>query len=218
MPSVHAIAALSGASSDSRRVACSPSRAGSTRRRASTSPLRLCLESQETTRTCDCVVVGDGDQLEPLTALAGELGVTDKALFVGGHPPERVAEYFAASDVFLFPTRRHEAGPIVLLEGMSCGLPTIASRIGGNTEVVEPAGLPVAGVLTRPGDLDELEAAIRRVLADGELARSLGERARQRILEEYTVELMIERTVAVYRLAIERGEESWRMREVAAEA
>jgi glycosyltransferase involved in cell wall biosynthesis len=156
------------------------------------------------------LILGDGNQLEPLRRLADTLGVVDRALFLGAQPPERVAEYFAASDIFLFPTRRHEAGPIVLLEGMSCGLPTIASRIGGNTEVVEPEGRPPAGLLMRLGNVDDLEAAIRRLLTDPDLARVLGERARSRILEEYTVETMIERTVAVYRLAIARDEESRR--------
>ncbi len=151
------------------------------------------------------LIVGDGDERESLERLAATLGMTDRVLFVGGHPPERVAEYLAASDVFLFPTRRHEAGPIVLLEGMACGLPTIATRIGGNIEVVEPPDGPVAGLLTRMGDVKDLEAAIRRILTDDAHARTLGERARARILDEYTLDKMIERTVAVYGLAIARA-------------
>ena len=151
------------------------------------------------------LILGDGEQREPLAQLATTLGVAEKVLFLGGQPPDRVAEYFAASDVFLFPTRRHEAGPIVLLEGMACGLPTIATAIGGNTEVVRPRGRPAAGLLTPLDDGKALEGAIRSVLADDELARTLGRRARSRILEEYTLETMIERTVAVYRLAIARA-------------
>lgn len=151
------------------------------------------------------LILGDGEQRDSLERLATTLGVRERVLFLGGQPPDRVADYFAASDVFLFPTRRHEAGPIVLLEGMACGLPTIASSIGGNTEVVRPPGGPDAGLLTRMGNVKDVEAAIRRVLTDGELARTLGQRARRRILEEYTVETMIERTVSVYRLAIARG-------------
>jgi glycosyltransferase involved in cell wall biosynthesis len=151
------------------------------------------------------LILGDGEQRDYLELLAATLGVRDRVLFLGAQSSDRVADYFAASDVFLFPTRRHEAGPIVLLEGMACGLPAIATDIGGNTEVVRPAGGPVAGLLTRMGSVDDLEAAIRRVLTDKELARTLGQRARQRILEEYTVETMIERTVGVYRIAIARS-------------
>lgn len=150
------------------------------------------------------VVVGDGDQREPLGALASALGVSEETLFVGAQPPEGVAAYFGASDFFLFPTRRHEAGPIVLLEGMACGLPTIATRIGGNTEVVAPPEGPPAGLLVRLGSAFDLELAMRRLLTDESLAQTLGGRARERILEEYTVETMIERTVTAYRLAIER--------------
>ena len=150
------------------------------------------------------LILGDGDQRQPLERLAGTLHVTDRVLFAGAQPPERVAEYFAASDVFVFPTRRHEAGPIVLLEGMACGLATIATRIGGNTEVIEPMDAPAAGLLTGLGDVGELEAAMRRVLTDTTLAQTLGARARSRILDEYTIETMIDRTAAVYRLAIAR--------------
>jgi glycosyltransferase involved in cell wall biosynthesis len=151
------------------------------------------------------LILGDGDQRGPLEAFAKRLGVAEHALFLGGQAPDRVAEYMAASDVFLFPTRRHEAGPIVLLEGMACGLPTIATKIGGNTEVVEPPDGEPAGLLTRLASVSDLERAMRRLLTDPALADRLGRRARSRILEEYTVELMIERTVAVYRLAIARS-------------
>jgi len=119
-----------------------------------------------------------------------------------------VAEFMAAADIFLFPTRRHEAGSIVLLEGMACGLPTIATRIGGNTEVVAPPGGEPAGILIRLGNIADLEAAMRRLLDDVALAETLGKRARARILEEYTVERMIERTVGVYRCAIARAAQS----------
>lgn len=150
------------------------------------------------------VAVGDGDQEEALRRLSERLGVSERVLFVGAQPPERVADYLAASDVFLFSTRRHEAGPIVLLEGMSCGLPTIATRIGGNTEVVAPAGGVPAGLLVSMGDAAELESAIRRVLTDEGLATTLGQRARNRILDEYTIGTMIERTVAIYHDVIAR--------------
>jgi glycosyltransferase involved in cell wall biosynthesis len=151
------------------------------------------------------LIVGHGEQLHLLQAQAAELGVGERVLFAGPKEPEEVAELLAAADIFLFPTLRHEAGPIVLLEGMACGLPIISTPSGGVTEVVTPSGGPPTGILVPPNDPESLSRAIRAVLDDEELARDLGRRARERILEEYTVEQMLERTVAVYRLAVARA-------------
>jgi glycosyltransferase involved in cell wall biosynthesis len=152
------------------------------------------------------LVIGEGHREQPLRELAEELGVADRVTFSGAKPPDQVAELLAASDIFLFPTLRHEAGPIVLLEGMACGLPTIASRLGGVTEVVAPSGRDSAGILVPPDDAGQLASALRSLLDDEELALALGRRARERILEEYTLERLLERTLQVYRLAIERAD------------
>jgi glycosyltransferase involved in cell wall biosynthesis len=151
------------------------------------------------------LVVGGGEERVALEALARSLGVSDRTLFVGAQPQERVAEYLAASDAFLFPTRRDEAGPLVLPQAMACGLPVIASRIGGIAEVLEPSGGPSVGLLVRPGNAADVEAAIRRLLDDPGLRASVGTAARERVVSEYTVEVMVARTVAVYRTAIARA-------------
>jgi glycosyltransferase involved in cell wall biosynthesis len=150
------------------------------------------------------LIVGDGDERAPLETLALRLGVADRTEFVGAQPAHRVARYLAASDVFLFPTRYNEAGPLVLPEAMACGLPVIASRTGAVTEVLEPpAGSPV-GILVPPGSLPDVDAALRRVIEDPTLRSTLGTAARERALSEYSLDTMILRTVAVYRTAIAR--------------
>jgi glycosyltransferase involved in cell wall biosynthesis len=150
------------------------------------------------------IVIGDGDYEAKLRSLAAKLGVQDRVLFVGSHDAEGVARHLQAADVFVFPTLRDEAIGLVLLEAMSCALPVIASRIGGIPEALEPEGHPAVGLLTRPGNIGELEAALRHVLSDAELRHDLGESARARVLDEYTIELMAARTVDVYRVALER--------------
>jgi len=153
------------------------------------------------------VIVGDGEQRDALSALATRLGVASHVLFVGAQPAAKVASYLAASDVFLFPTLREEAAPLVLPEAMACGLPVVASRKGGITEVLEgAAGEGDAGLLLSPGSVDELEGALRQLLDDPAARRDLADRALRRFRQEYTVERMIERTVDVYRVAIARAE------------
>jgi len=152
------------------------------------------------------VIVGDGDERARLGALVDRLGIAHAVRLVGAVEHANVAGYLAASDVFLFPTLRDEAAPLVLPEAMACGLPVVASRIGGITEVLDAApGREASGLLLRPGDTDALAAALNRLAADADLRAHLGRLALQRFRAEYTLERMIERTVDVYRIAVARG-------------
>lgn len=151
------------------------------------------------------VIVGDGEDRPRLEDRARRLGVAGRVDFVGGQPPARVASYLKASDVFLFPTRRDEAGPLVVPEAMASGLPLVASRIGGVEEVLDPPGGEAVGLLVKPGSVSDLELAVRRLLRDPPLRAALGSGARERAVREYSVETMIERTVAVYQIGIARA-------------
>jgi glycosyltransferase involved in cell wall biosynthesis len=85
---------------------------------------------------------------------------------------------------------------------MACALPVIASKIGGISEVVQRSGK--CALLIPPGNVDALVKAMQTLLADVELRQRLSESAHRRVLAEYTVERMVERTLDVYRVAIAR--------------
>jgi glycosyltransferase involved in cell wall biosynthesis len=152
------------------------------------------------------VIVGTGEERERLERLSRSLGVEQRVHFVGGQPHEVVAKYLAAADVFLFPTERGEAAPLVLPQAMACAAPVVASDIGGIPEVVRRSG--VNGILVPPGDVLALTDAMRTLVRDESLRRRLGQAARHRILVEYTVERMVEQSLDVYRLAIARLRQS----------
>jgi hypothetical protein len=80
------------------------------------------------------------------------------------------------------------------LLGMSAGVPVIASRTGGLPEAIEDG---VSGVLVNGSE--EAAAAVRRLEADPETAARLGANARRRVEERFTVERMVDETIAVYR-------------------
>jgi glycosyltransferase involved in cell wall biosynthesis len=149
-------------------------------------------------------IVGDGEERASLEELARELGLRDRVIFAGKQPAERVPAYLAAADVFVFPTERDEAAPLVLPQAMSCARPVVASSIGGITEVIDRPG--ENGVLVRPAHVDALAEALGRLLEDGPLRERMGEAGRARVLREYTIERMTERTLDVYRIAAERLE------------
>jgi rhamnosyl/mannosyltransferase len=148
------------------------------------------------------VIVGDGEELDGLRALASHLGLDGRVLFAGRQPPEQVRRYLAAADAFLFPTVRDEAAPIVLLEAMASALPVVASRLGGMHEVVDRPG--ENGVLVAPGDPAAIALAARSLLADEQRRRRIGRGARARIEADYSLDRMVALTVEVYRIAADR--------------
>jgi glycosyltransferase involved in cell wall biosynthesis len=148
------------------------------------------------------VVVGDGEERSVLEALAAAPEVVGRVRFAGSKSPDDVAAYMTAADVFLFPTELPEPAPVVLLEAMASGLPVVASDIGGITEVIDRPG--ENGFLVSPGAVDQLVPAAASLLADAATRRRMGEAARRRVEEEYTIELMVERTLAIYEIARRR--------------
>jgi glycosyltransferase involved in cell wall biosynthesis len=150
------------------------------------------------------LVVGDGEERAARERLARKLDVANEAFFVGRQSQEKIAEYLVASDVFLFPTRANEAGPLVVPQALASGVPVIASRVGGVSEVLEGHPERRVGLLVRPGDLSDLEGAVRLLIQSPELRRDLGIAARELAVDEYSLETMVARTVDVYRRAIAR--------------
>jgi glycosyltransferase involved in cell wall biosynthesis len=89
-----------------------------------------------------------------------------------------------------------EGLPRSLLESAACGRAMIAADVPGCRDVVRHGE---TGLLVPPRDVGALAAAIRRLADDGDLRRAMGERARAMVEREYTVDQVVERTLAVYR-------------------
>ncbi|MGB7219598.1 MAG: glycosyltransferase family 4 protein [Vicinamibacterales bacterium] len=117
------------------------------------------------------IVAGDGPERRRLTALAGECG-TD-VTFLGRVANPDLPAYIQASDLVCSPALGGESFGIVLLEAMACGRPVVASRIDGYVGLI---GDVQCGTLVPPGDVDGLEHALRPLLQDAELRRTLGAR------------------------------------------
>jgi phosphatidylinositol alpha-mannosyltransferase len=121
------------------------------------------------------VVAGEGRDRSTLTELP--LRVRERVIVLGSVDRDRLPRYHAAADVFVSPAVGQESFGIVLVEAMAAGLPVVATDIQGYREVVDDG---VEGLLVPPRDPAALAAALRRVLEDDELAKSLGEAGRAR--------------------------------------
>ncbi|MFG0318951.1 MAG: glycosyltransferase, partial [Planctomycetota bacterium JB042] len=123
------------------------------------------------------VVVGDGDQLEPWSALARERGVQDRVSFVGNRPHDETLLWIRAADVFALNSR-YEGLSHTLLEVMFLETPIVCTAVCGNPELVAHEE---NGLLVPFGDVDALGAALRRILTDRDLARTYAERSKEKV-------------------------------------
>ena len=103
-------------------------------------------------------------------------------------------------DLLVLSSRTPEAFGRVLIEAGSCGVPVVATRVGGVVEVVEDGK---EGLLVPPQDPVALSEAILRLLKDPTLAETFSRNFRSKIEKEYSLEKMVDRTLQVYQEALE---------------
>lgn len=108
---------------------------------------------------------------------------------------DNVEDYLREADIFAFPSR-HEGLPNALLEAMACGLPIVATSIGGVVDVVKEGK---NGILVRPDDADAIYKAIKRLIELPDFRRSLEIAARKTVEDEYSLGTTAERYIALYR-------------------
>ena len=147
------------------------------------------------------VIVGSGPERTLLEQTARNAGVSERVEFLGAKSRSDVADHLAGADIFLFPTERDEAAPLVPLEAMAASLPVVASSVGGGVELIEPGK---NGLLVRPAAVDAWADAIDSLLRDDALRLRMGEAARERILSSYTIDAMTRKTLDVYDIAAAR--------------
>jgi glycosyltransferase involved in cell wall biosynthesis len=109
---------------------------------------------------------------------------------------------YTAADVFVLPSFT-EGHAKVLLEAMSCGVPCVASDVGGNRAAIADGR---TGLLVDPADAGALADAIERLVTHRDLARRLGEAARRDVVERYDLGAILTREIELLRtLAAGRG-------------
>ncbi len=109
------------------------------------------------------VIVGDGTERRRLELLAKRLKLSDRVSFTGWiDERSKILDYFDQATVFVLPSLS-EGSPRVLVEAMSCGLPVVATNVGGIPEIVKEG---VNGILVPVGDEKALAKAIKYVLDD----------------------------------------------------
>ncbi len=138
-------------------------------------------------------VVGDGPERGSLEALAHELNLGQRVRFLGSH--HNVVPFMQAADCFVCPSVWKEGAGNVNIEAMACGLPDLASRVGGIPEFVEDGR---NGFLFAPGDHRELAERIRQVADDPGLRHRMGQQARSIVIERYSTQSLLAEHLGLY--------------------
>ena len=134
------------------------------------------------------VLIGAGSLDDALRAQVGSLGLSDRVIFTGFRTD--IAACLEAMDVFVLPSLA-ESHSIGLLEAMRAAKAIIATDVGGNTESVRHEQ---EALIVPPADGTALAAALERLFDDPALRNRLGQKARARFLDEFTVDRMLGRT------------------------
>lgn len=127
------------------------------------------------------VLVGAGSRQARLERLIERLGLSDRVDIPGRIPNDRVPAVMAGFDVLANPSRS-EAFGVVLLEASACGIPVVATRVGGTAETVIDG---VTGLLVPVDDPEAIAGALASLADDPERRRTMGEAGRAMVVADY---------------------------------
>ncbi|GAA0327647.1 glycosyltransferase [Actinoallomurus spadix] len=147
--------------------------------------------------------LGDDPEARRLMSLAEEYGVTDRVVFLGRVAHDEIPALVRSADVVV-SVPWYEPFGIVPIEAMACGVPVVASAVGGHLDTVLDG---VTGLRVPPRRPDELAASLRRLLGDAGLRRSLSRAAAEHAHGRYSWDRVAAETESVYEQVIETARE-----------
>jgi L-malate glycosyltransferase len=148
---------------------------------------------------CLLVLVGDGPERSRIEGMVHAMGLSEWVCFLGAQL--HFLEVLENSDVFLLPSDTESFG-LAALEAMSCGVPVVASRVGGLPEVVIDGE---QGFLHRVGDIPGMVGSVRRLLEDPSLYQRMSTAARRWVEEKWKREPMVDRYEDYYRRVLSKS-------------
>ncbi|HYV85671.1 MAG TPA: glycosyltransferase family 4 protein [Patescibacteria group bacterium] len=146
-------------------------------------------------------LVGAGTAEPALRALAAELGVENACSFLGFR--DDIPTITAALTIAVLASIDCDASPAVLKEALACGVPAVATDIGGSSEIVRDGQ---TGLIVPPRRPDLLARALLALLDDPARARLMGRAGSADVAARFTPDLLAEQTLAAYRAVLARRE------------
>ncbi|HSJ87294.1 MAG TPA: glycosyltransferase family 4 protein [Anaerolineales bacterium] len=149
--------------------------------------LRLWPQIQSNDPAARLLIVGEGSEESRLKSMS-----VDGTQFTG--QVSDAVPYLQTADLFVLPSST-EGLSNSMLEAMSCGLPVLATTVGGAPDVIKHGS---SGFLIPPDDLDSLQRGLQTLIDDRMLRFTLGSNARARILADFSLDSVADRLVGLY--------------------
>ncbi len=146
------------------------------------------------------LIVGEGTERERLEKQAAELGIAGQVIFTGFC--DDVAPYYGIMNLNLNCSWGTETSSLALSEGMSVGVPAVATTYGGNPYMITEG---VNGLLVPEKDADAMADAILKIMNDPDLLKRLSDGARRLYREKFTARAMTEQLERMYEAAYARS-------------
>lgn len=131
------------------------------------------------------LVIGDGALRPDLEARAAALGIADRVLFLGTR--RDIPELLGLTNVLALSSHM-EANPVSILEGLACGKPVVATRVGSIPETVHEG---ISGYLTPPGDAQAMATRLTELLRNPESTAEMGAAGRRHVVENWSLDVMV---------------------------
>src|SRR5437870_4124560 len=147
-----------------------------------------------------CTVVGDGPCRDELEAARARLGLGGVVELVGAAEQAEVLAWWQRATIAAL-TSTSEGMPVCLMEAAACGVPAVATAVGGVPELVRSGE---TGLLAPPGDAEALASALPVLLADSKLAARLGTAARQRAEAQFSLRRQVTSLLGLWSRVLEQ--------------
>jgi glycosyltransferase involved in cell wall biosynthesis len=140
------------------------------------------------------LIIGDGPKKygDKLKLQAGQLGITSNVYFHPGCKDTVIP--LSVIDVFCHPSLQEGLG-LSILEAMSMEIPVVASGVGGIYTLIKHEA---NGLLVSPMDEQALSESIIKIMSNPDMARSMGKASREKILQNFTIDIMRDKVIGVY--------------------
>lgn len=142
----------------------------------------------------ELTLAGDGSDRRGLEQLGRHLGISDRLVFAGYASQDGVRDYLQQSDIFILPSFA-EGVPVSLMEAMACGVPVLATYVGGVAELVVPEE---TGLLVPAADTRTLSQAIARYFDDFELRKRVSRLGREMVAAKFNLDTEVDKLAALF--------------------
>jgi colanic acid/amylovoran biosynthesis glycosyltransferase len=157
--------------------------------------LRACANLRDRGVRFRCVLVGDGRCRVDLERTRERLGLEQLVEMAGAAEQTEVLGWWRRASIAALSSDS-EGMPVSLMEAAACGVPAVATRVGGIPELIEHE---VTGLLTPSGDAPALADALERLLANPRWAAEMGAAARRHVEKRFSLKLQIDRLLTLWR-------------------